>query len=321
MLCEGIKRIFKKEEEKMDLSRVFGTEFSGPASYAAMKEVDTAASALSQVMTPHQALRSAYEASISLNQQMGHYEPTARKLIQQITSLSRSVDIVKAAYKSVEREKDNFAALLNQSEQRLAEVQRVVQRYTVVKEPVVASDGFTYERHIIKQYLDDCLRQGVPPQSQQTQSELAELLVPNQSLKKLVELLKGVKPPEPTTAPTSATNASNKHHHVADSNTNYSSPSTAQQPSSASKNTNQTNTTTQQVQANNPNKGNERLHPCVRVYGYCNYKESCTYAQYPYDACLSHLKGKCRFGAQCHELHVDFQGGHGGGQQRSKRGE
>jgi hypothetical protein len=57
-----------------------------------------------------------------------------------------------------------------------------------------------------------------------------------------------------------------------------------------------------------PGGNDMRLHPCVRVYGYCNYKDSCTYAPYPYDACLSHLKGKCRFGNQCHELHVDFRG-------------
>lgn len=50
----------------------------------------------------------------------------------------------------------------------------------------------------------------------------------------------------------------------------------------------------------------EKLHPCLRVYGTCNYGKSCAYANYPYDACLSNLKGRCRFGLQCHERHVDL---------------
>lgn len=51
-----------------------------------------------------------------------------------------------------------------------------------------------------------------------------------------------------------------------------------------------------------------KYHPCIRVYGICNYGKKCTYAFYPYDACLSNLKGKCRFGNLCHELHVEFVG-------------
>lgn len=52
----------------------------------------------------------------------------------------------------------------------------------------------------------------------------------------------------------------------------------------------------------------EKFHPCLRVYGTCNYGRNCAYAKYPYDACLSNLKGRCRFGNQCHERHVDFLG-------------
>lgn len=47
------------------------------------------------------------------------------------------------------------------------------------------------------------------------------------------------------------------------------------------------------------------LHPCLRVYGLCNFDDDCTFANYPYEACLNHIKGKCRFGSTCKELHVD----------------
>ena len=48
-----------------------------------------------------------------------------------------------------------------------------------------------------------------------------------------------------------------------------------------------------------------RLHPCIRVYGFCNYKDECAFARYPYDACLNNIKGKCRFGSSCKELHIN----------------
>lgn len=52
----------------------------------------------------------------------------------------------------------------------------------------------------------------------------------------------------------------------------------------------------------------ELLHPCLRVYGECNFKSSCSYAGYPYEACLSFLKGRCRFGDRCHEPHIEYKG-------------
>jgi hypothetical protein len=235
-----------------------------------------------------QAFRQAGDAIVQLQRDAPAYQELERKMSDQIQALVRSIESVQAHYQAVAAERDNYSSLLNVAEGRMAEVQRVVQRYTIVQEPVVASDGFTYERRIIKQYLDECLRSGVSPISQQTQGELSSTLVPNQSLKKLVELLRQTKPSnEPPAAPAATTTA------AASPNAPPSAPSpkadtVAAKPSS------------------NANEG--RLHPCVRVYGYCNYKDTCTYAQYPYDACLSHLKGKCRFGAQCHELHVDFRG-------------
>eukprot|EP00992_Anisonema_acinus_P007003 TRINITY_DN2607_c0_g1_i1.p1 TRINITY_DN2607_c0_g1~~TRINITY_DN2607_c0_g1_i1.p1 ORF type:complete len:350 (+),score=59.36 TRINITY_DN2607_c0_g1_i1:53-1102(+) len=45
------------------------------------------------------------------------------------------------------------------------------------------------------------------------------------------------------------------------------------------------------------------VHPCIRIFGTCRMGEQCFYAQAPIDACLQHLKGRCRFGAACHERH------------------
>lgn len=46
-------------------------------------------------------------------------------------------------------------------------------------------------------------------------------------------------------------------------------------------------------------------HPCIRVFGSCMFNDDCRYADFPYLACLNHIKGKCRFGERCKELHVD----------------
>lgn len=47
------------------------------------------------------------------------------------------------------------------------------------------------------------------------------------------------------------------------------------------------------------------LHPCIRVFGSCKFNDDCRFAKYPYAACLNDLKGKCRYGVLCKELHVN----------------
>lgn len=245
-----------------------------------------------------QAFRQAGDAIVSLQRETQHYQSAEHALMEQVRHLMRAIEAVNAHYAAVTAERDQYNNLLKVADGRMMEVQRVVQRYTIVQEPVVASDGYTYERRVIKQYLDECMRSGVSPVSQQTQMELTSTLIPNQSLKKLVELLRNTRPGADGAQPP-ATGAA------------ASTPAAAASPQGASASAANKSegsapaAVTKQPAANNKEG---RLHPCVRVYGYCNYKDTCTYAQYPYDACLSHLKGKCRFGAQCHELHVDFRG-------------
>jgi len=62
-------------------------------------------------------------------------------------------------------------------------------------------------------------------------------------------------------------------------------------------------------------------HPCVRVYGSCRLGNACHFASLPAEACLMHLKGRCRFGTGCKERHLTpqelaeyFPGGHLPGQ-------
>lgn len=48
-----------------------------------------------------------------------------------------------------------------------------------------------------------------------------------------------------------------------------------------------------------------QVHPCVRVFGTCIAGPSCKFATIPAEACLRHLKGNCKFGDECAEIHYD----------------
>lgn len=227
----------------------------------------------------------AWDVASQLREEWSVFQSAADRMNTQMQQLARATEATRAAHQRVAAERDQLRQQVAAAEARLAEVQRIVQRYSVVQEPVIASDGFTYEKKVITTYLDECKAGGVAAVSQQTKEPLTDVVVPNQSLKKLVELLKNVKAPEPSELPPPPPSV-------------QAAPPPPPMPMHGGA-----------PHQTAPMSGDpSRLHPCVRVYGYCNYKESCAYAKYPYDACLSHLKGKCRFGASCHEMHVDFKG-------------
>jgi len=48
-----------------------------------------------------------------------------------------------------------------------------------------------------------------------------------------------------------------------------------------------------------------QVHPCVRVFGACIAGPTCKFATIPAEACLRHLKGTCKFGDECAEIHYD----------------
>jgi len=267
----------------MDLSRVFGNEQQQPAGG---KWANTPGGAVgydqnesaplgapTDTGDEHKAYYEAHQAAHAMHD-------TVAQLQTQLAQLHHAAKVTKAAYTRVAEERDQLRNSVENAQKRLGDVQRVVARYAVVEEPVVASDGFTYEKRVIEKYLEDCRDAKSEAISQQTKEVLQDTLRSNQSLRKLVDLLKTAKPEllGPLPQKSNETPSGGKGDRGGGGGNHC-----------------------------DDHKGDGRMHPCIRVYGFCNYKDSCTYANYPYDACLSHLKGKCRFGAQCHEFHVDVK--------------
>ncbi|ESL11141.1 RNA-binding protein [Trypanosoma rangeli SC58] len=247
-----------------------------------------------RLMSPPVAYRAAYDSIGELQNSLQGYDQQVAKVIQQINALAGVVESLQQHYDAVVEEKDYMLRSLDAAEGRIQDVQRIVQRYAAVTDPVVASDGFTYERDVITNYFNECQAQKNIPMSQQTHTELTMMLFPNRSFKRFLEQLMENKPGEMRTEVSGG------------SHTNHGSSATA--PSRSAGNAQNNHKGDVGNKSGGAGVEGERLHPCVRVYGYCNYKDACAYALYPYDACLSHLKGKCRFRSQCHERHVDFYG-------------
>ena len=262
------------------------------------------------------------------------------RLTREIATMSNQVESSRCQYNDVLAERDQLKDQAKVAEQRLTEVQRVVARYAVVEDPVVASDGFTYERRVIKQYLEDCRSSKSEAISQQTKEVLNDTLVSNHSLRKLVDLVKDVRPdvvPElserkPIAALGSAAPpAAAGGHKMADNNRSNTNDSDGAMLASdleatwanavqgkGSRPPREERRGDDRREERHPRGGDagghsggggqsnaNRSHPCIRVYGFCNFKDECAFAKYPYDACLNNIKGKCRFGNSCKELHVN----------------
>ena len=283
--------------------------------------------------------------------------------------------------------------------QTLRGLLRIIERFSAVTDPVVASDGYTYERKDILKYFDDCKRTSTTARSHLTQEDLKEdLLVPNFSMKRMLTLLHEVEIPriatdgmqqqlqqhqqqqrmnnsgnlqhhnhhhvghlrrssapgggnDSTTSPSSTPGTNNVFSlHTAgritpqqhQQNVSFSGPPMGGNPVADSINSSfqNQNTGSNNISPNtsntfnrdrrrsstdlsagkNSSRGSRRqslqtplqlsgkLHPCLRVYGRCKFENECVFANYPFECCLSHLKGKCRFGATCLEPHVEFNG-------------
>jgi hypothetical protein len=88
---------------------------------------------------------------------------------------------------------EEIAALYRRLEHvkgKLVEMEKVVDRFESVKVPVVASDGFTYDKPLLQAYFAECRAKGVVVLSHQNQQELRDLTIPNNSLTKLLEQLR-----------------------------------------------------------------------------------------------------------------------------------
>jgi hypothetical protein len=94
---------------------------------------------------------------------------------------------------------------LRSIEERITQVHNIIGRYAGVEDPVVASDGFTYERRTILAYFEECDRSGVEPQSNQAEVTLTKELMPNSTLRRIVDQVRAVRAPgEPAPAPPQA---------------------------------------------------------------------------------------------------------------------
>lgn len=240
-------------------------------------------------------------ARMSTEQTLKGMQDDLRRLQNSMSSLATSIaraenfpqytqaDLARAA-----EAKEAVARQLKETEGKINEIQAVLARYAAVEDPVIASDGFTYERRVLQSYIAECRSQNANPISQQTGESLAsDQIVSNASLRRLVECLQAVQPsnsiapPPPNSAnavpsrPTTTSAAGPALQRPGAAPTTWLNPSAV--PYGAT--------------------GSLATHPCVRVYGHCRFGERCAYAQFPAMACLSFLKGKCRFGDTCHELH------------------
>ncbi|KPI90051.1 putative RNA binding protein [Leptomonas seymouri] len=252
---------------------------------------------MNSVEYPQMVFNNTRDRAMGLNQSLQVYEQQLSQVMEDLQLMVQDVNALRAQYEDALSEKQSIELLATRAEKRVQDVKEIVNRYVGVKDAVVASDGFTYERETISTYIDGCKEAGGTPTSYQTEKPLTSLLIPNRSLKTLVDRLVTLQKAELTPSPAvDGVPAHPKPIATGRSNANDNAPR---------RNAHGSKDNSGPVELNA--KG-ERVHPCIRVYGYCNYNDSCAYAKYPYDACLSNLKNKCRFKGQCHERHVEFRG-------------
>ncbi|RNF12201.1 RNA-binding protein [Trypanosoma rangeli] len=280
-------------------------------------------------------------------------------LLGVVQNLQRTLEETRHLYNNAIKQRDEVREKLVVAQNSLAAVERVVNQYASVKDPVVASDGFTYENVSIRDYLRECASTNTKAYSQLTKEELLDVVVPNQTLRRLVHMLQSVRASEvppisqrrpipPYTPQQSDANwkGNNANSNGANSGNGLNwadeevnqgatpirvaeleaslakaanagslnaSQSSNAVPSSTVTNTNANTSnpvsrrweTRQAQNAGNSAKLSNKKHPCLRVYGHCNFLDDCAFANYPYEACLNNIKGKCRFGQHCKELHVN----------------
>eukprot|EP01060_Flectonema_neradi_P014437 TRINITY_DN21116_c0_g1_i1.p1 TRINITY_DN21116_c0_g1~~TRINITY_DN21116_c0_g1_i1.p1 ORF type:complete len:293 (+),score=35.31 TRINITY_DN21116_c0_g1_i1:212-1090(+) len=58
----------------------------------------------------------------------------------------------------------------------------------------------------------------------------------------------------------------------------------------------------QVVKSTEPAK--QQLHPCLRLFPTCKFGKECVYRNAPREACIMDLRGICKFGTDCKDLHT-----------------
>lgn len=294
------------------------------------------------------------------------YVRHSQRLAENSSALIRYLQHTRESYNNAVRERDILYEQLKGKVEKLGKCEATLQRYECAADPVVGSDGYTYERQDLESYIEDCKSKNEPAFSNQTREEMTSQMISNHSLVSLTkELMQAINPeynvvPEyhARTIIDSYTAISNINRGggggAMEGENNFQSATSklinnhmnGAGPNSTHSNTNNNSSNVALTNTNNSRNraatdrggaGQVRLdgrglntgrrfdsknaaeveglledgsakperHPCLRIYRCCNFKNDCTFAKYPYDACLNFIKGKCRFGAQCKELHVD----------------
>ncbi|KAG5507004.1 hypothetical protein JKF63_05750 [Porcisia hertigi] len=281
---------------------------------------------------PTQTASLVWEATQLLKNSLADQSCEMRRSQELIMSLSEVLENSRELYNNIIAERDSAYRRLQEADTKLQQVENVVRRYAEVKDPVVASDGYTYERAELSRYLTDCKKSSSKAYSQQTKEELTDVMVENVSLRRLAELLKGVhsvEVPQLTTRPPLVSGGvdmnGSRSRWAEEAQSMGGLHNTEMGPASVSLSvgaggrgmngmgmgSGHTGSRFDRgggAKSGKPNLSSDekgRLHPCLRVYGFCNFEDDCTFANYPFEACLNHIKGKCRFGPTCKELHVD----------------
>eukprot|EP00796_Vickermania_ingenoplastis_P004136 gene4136-2978_t len=260
------------------------------------------------------------------------YLAQSQRLAESSSGFIHFLQHTRVSYNNAVKERDMLYEQLKSKIEKLQKCESTLQRYECANDPVVASDGYTYERGEIEEYIEECKSTQRPAFSFQTKEELTDRIVSNRSLvtltKELVDMIK----PETNVLPEYKPRG-----HIESYAVISNPPRSSWEESSKPVMANQGGTgrprggstsgqSFQDVRGPNAPRrfdngpkhsggnsagtaagegGKPELHPCLRIYRCCNFKADCTFASYPYEACLNHIKGKCRFGAQCKELHVD----------------
>uniref|UniRef100_A0A7S1VZG8 C3H1-type domain-containing protein n=1 Tax=Neobodo designis TaxID=312471 RepID=A0A7S1VZG8_NEODS len=264
-------------------------------------------------------------------------------------------------------ERDALKRQVEAVEARIEAVHKTTAKYATVQDPVIANDGFTYERATITAYINDCRKSGVAARSNQADMELTdEHLYSNSTLRRIVDQLRAIQHPNASAAAATGGNNSRPPQQPQPSHPpqpggsqfRANAPPFGAQPGTSHQHQFQQRPPAypanrppvnsyqlshhqhsnaaprgmqplapppppQQQQQQGPPPGNiptfrvtnpnsvevrhlsGNTHPCMRVYGQCNFGDNCAYAKYPIECCLSNLKSRCRYGDQCKELHVE----------------
>lgn len=269
---------------------------------------------------------------------LSEYVNQGQALSDCIDSFGHLLQRTRNSYNDAVRERNFLYEQLRMKLEKLSKCKTTLQRYECANDPVVGSDGYTYERGELEGYFSECKSTNSKAYSHQTEEEITDRIVSNLTLvalsKELVRVIEPHSDELPAFPQRSLIDGGGK---PVLSNSGmkqipnsvplfdpfkFAHPSAGRQRSRGGemgdKNRWQNNRAKPYATAPfDTNAGGDmgdglgaekpkpEFHPCLRIYHLCNFNSDCTFANYPYEACLNHIKGKCRFGSHCKELHVD----------------